>query len=112
MIMKNITLSVDDECYRSARIRAAELGTSVSALVRGYLRNLVADRESKSEGGSELGETPYQRRCRQLREVFADFDADGTGLRMSENLPRDALYEQATMPSGTTTEHHRSAGTS
>ena len=110
--MKNITLSVDDECYRVARIRAAELGTSVSALVRGYLRSLETDREGKSEAGSEPGETSYQRRCRQLREVFADFDAEGTGLRMSENLPRDALYEQATTPSGTTAELRRPAGTS
>ncbi len=112
VVMKNITLSVDDECYRFARIRAAELGTSVSALVRGYLRSLVTDRQGQSESGSELGETPYQRRCRQLREVFADFDVEGTGLRMSENLPRDVLYEQATMPSGTTAEHRRPAGTS
>ena len=32
--MKNITVSVDEETHRLARIRAAELDTSVSALVR------------------------------------------------------------------------------
>ena len=36
--MKNITVSVDEETHRMARIRAAELDTSVSALVRDYLR--------------------------------------------------------------------------
>ena len=41
--MKNITVSIDEETHRNARIRAAELGTSVSALVRGYLRGLVAE---------------------------------------------------------------------
>ena len=41
--MKNITVSVDEETHRSARIRAAELGTSVSALVRNYLRSLSRD---------------------------------------------------------------------
>ena len=41
--MKNITVSVDEQTHRNARIRAAELGTSVSALVRGYLRELVAE---------------------------------------------------------------------
>ena len=61
---------------------------------------------------SQLGETPYQRRCRQLREVFADFDAEGIGLRMSESLPRNALYEQATMLATAATERDRSAGTS
>ena len=32
--MKNITVTLDDETYRKARIRAAELDTSVSAVVR------------------------------------------------------------------------------
>ena len=40
--MKNITLSIDDETHRQARIRAAEMGTSVSALVRGFLQSLGA----------------------------------------------------------------------
>ena len=36
--MKNITVSVDEETHRLVRIRAAELETSVSALVRNYLQ--------------------------------------------------------------------------
>jgi plasmid stability protein len=36
----NITVSVPDDVYRAARIRAAEQGSSVSALVAGYLRSL------------------------------------------------------------------------
>ena len=39
--MKNITLAVDDDTYRLARIAAAERGTTVSALVRDYLRQLA-----------------------------------------------------------------------
>jgi plasmid stability protein len=39
--MKNITIAIDDETHRAARIRAAELGTSVSALVKAYLRGLA-----------------------------------------------------------------------
>ena len=42
--MRNITVSVDEETHRLARIRAAEMDTSVSALVRDFLKNLVADR--------------------------------------------------------------------
>jgi hypothetical protein len=41
--MKNITLTVDDETYRIARVRAAELGTSVSAMVKDYLNGLTDD---------------------------------------------------------------------
>jgi plasmid stability protein len=36
----NITVSVPDDVYRAARIRAAEQGSSVSALVAEYLRSL------------------------------------------------------------------------
>ena len=42
--MKNVSVSVDEETHWLARIRAAELDTSVSALVREYLKILVADR--------------------------------------------------------------------
>ena len=87
--MKNITVSVDDETHRRARIRAAELETSVSALVRAYLRSLcvesIAETQAESEG---------ERRGRRLREVVADFDARGVGLRMSENLSREELYDR------------------
>jgi plasmid stability protein len=36
----NITVSVPDDVYRAARVRAAEQGSSVSALVAEYLRSL------------------------------------------------------------------------
>jgi plasmid stability protein len=42
----NITVSVPDEVYRAARIRAAEQGSSVSALVAEYLRSL-SEREAE-----------------------------------------------------------------
>jgi hypothetical protein len=41
--MKNITVSVDSETYRLARIKAAERDTSVSALVKQFLVGLAAD---------------------------------------------------------------------
>ncbi len=95
--MKNITVSVDEGTYRRARIRAAELDTSVSALVRGYLRSLAAGGEGgPPSAGLDMGaeaETPLQRRRRQLREVFADFDRRGVGV--SERLTREELYDEA-----------------
>jgi hypothetical protein len=41
--VKNITVSVDDETYRRARIKAAEQATSVSALVKRFLTELATD---------------------------------------------------------------------
>jgi hypothetical protein len=39
--MKNVTIAIDDETHRKARIRAAELGTSLSAMVKDYLNQLA-----------------------------------------------------------------------
>ena len=51
--MTNVTLTVDEEILRKARIRALELGTSVNALVREYLRQL-AGRSTAAEGIAEF----------------------------------------------------------
>jgi hypothetical protein len=45
--MKNITVSVDDETYRRARLWAAERDTSVSAIVKCILVTLPARTHSK-----------------------------------------------------------------
>ncbi len=84
--MKKITISVDEETYRLARIRAAELDTSVSALVRDYLRSLAS--------GSRDAEKETERRRELMRQVFQDFEARGVGLGMSENLTREELYDR------------------
>jgi plasmid stability protein len=41
--VRNITVTVPDEIYRDARVRAAERGSSVSALVGDFLRSLSDD---------------------------------------------------------------------
>jgi plasmid stability protein len=43
----NITVTVPDDVYRAARVRAAERGSSVSALVADYLRSL-SEREAEA----------------------------------------------------------------
>ena len=88
--MKNITVTVDDETYRSARIRAAELDTSVSAMVREYLRLLSVRQMEEARS-----ETAGQRRDRLLREVVQDFDARGTALRAADHLSREELFDRA-----------------
>jgi hypothetical protein len=46
--VKNITVTVDDETYRRARVKAAEQDTSVSALVQRFLTQLASE-ESDAE---------------------------------------------------------------
>ena len=76
--MKNITVTVDDETYRRARIRAAELETSVSALVKRYLVDLA---------GSETEFERLEKLERTLRDRVVAFRAD-------DRLPRDEIYER------------------
>ncbi len=76
--MKNITVSVDDETYRAARVKAAEMDTSVSALVKKFLAELA------------VGETEYQRRERLEQEVRARI----VGFSASDNVPREELYNR------------------
>ena len=92
--MKKITVSIDEETYRLARIRAAELDTSVSALVRDYLKSLVEDGTGGTASGSRDAEKKTERRRELMRQVFQDFEARGVGLRMSENLTREELYDR------------------
>ena len=49
--MKNVTIALDDEVHRKARIRAAELGTSLSALVKDYLNGLAGGNAPANPGG-------------------------------------------------------------
>ena len=92
--MKNITVSIDEETYRLSRIRAAELGTSVSALVRRYLSAIGQGQATGLEDGGHGAETEAERRRRLLTEAFADIDARGGGLRVADNLPREALHDR------------------
>ena len=93
--MKNITLAVDDETYRSARIRAAELDTSVSALVRDYLRLLTGQKAEETQAEDPREETVGERRRRLLREVVADFDARGQRFPGADTLSGEGVYERA-----------------
>jgi hypothetical protein len=76
--MKNITVSLDDETYRRARMVAAQRDTSVSALVKGFLVDLAS------------GETEFERLRREegaLREQIKNFSA-------SDRLSRDEVHER------------------
>jgi hypothetical protein len=77
--MKNITVSLDDETYRRARMKAAELDTSVSALVRQYLAQLGAD------------ETDLERRKRREKQLRALVPA---GFGAAERLSRERVHER------------------
>ena len=76
--MKNITVAVDDEVYRRARIAAAERSTSVSALVRDYLRALTTDADAREDATVAL---------------FAALD-QAEELRAGDRLTRETAHER------------------
>ncbi len=90
--MRRITVSIDDETYECARIYAAEQGTSVTALVRGFLERLA--QRQVSEGPGKEAETKRDRRERMLREVLEDIRATRPRFSTSENIHREALYDR------------------
>ena len=76
--MKNVTVSLDDETYRRARVKAAERDTSLSALVRGYLISL----------GEE--ETDFERRKRLQDQVLLSIVA----FHAKDRLSRDQAHDR------------------
>jgi hypothetical protein len=83
--MKNITVTVDDEVYRRARIRAAEQSSSVSGLVKGFLIRLAEEKDAESE---------FDRLAREEKELREQLRKRGIGLNASNNLKRDALHDR------------------
>ena len=52
--MANLTITVDEEKVKRARIRALEEGTSVNALLRSYLEEYSGVRRERREAGRKL----------------------------------------------------------
>ncbi|MFN0127965.1 MAG: hypothetical protein ACKV19_14895 [Verrucomicrobiales bacterium] len=80
--MKNITVSVDDDVYHRARVRAAELRTSLSSLVRGLLIDLAAE------------ETEAERLKRQEDEIVDRLRERKSRFSASHRLTRDQVHSR------------------
>jgi predicted CopG family antitoxin len=87
--MKNITISVDDELYRLARIKAAEQSTSISALFKAFLIRLT---------GSEAAESEFQRLEREEQELRAELRTRRLSLNPAHNLSREELHNRHAFP--------------
>lgn len=86
--MKNITLKIDDDTHRKARLRAAENGTSVSAMVREILES-----QEKEQADHEIAE---RNRVKRLLELYAVADASAKNEPRQEPwiFNRDECYEE------------------
>lgn len=77
--MPNITVSVPDDVYRAARVRAAERGTSVSALVTEFLVELARD------------EATFSRLEDEQRRIMNEIGR----FRASDRIDREDLHRRA-----------------
>lgn len=81
--MKNLTLKIDDETYRKARIHAAREGTSISAMVRAFLVRQASADEAHAE------------RVASLRELYRVAEARGNeSSDPLEPLSREEIYRE------------------
>lgn len=79
-MMTKLTVKVDDETLKRARIRALEEGTSVNALLRSFLEDYTGVREGRREAGDDF-----------LRLTEEHEASSGPGGR---SWTRDELYER------------------
>lgn len=52
--MANLTISIDDEVLKQARIKAVEQGTSVNSILREYLESYAGTRPKQEEAIEKL----------------------------------------------------------
>jgi len=76
--VRNVTVSLPDEVYRSAKIKAAERNTSLSALVRQFLQSL----------GEE--EDEFRKLERLQEQAFSEIKR----FRASPRLKREELHRR------------------
>ena len=77
--MKTVSVSVDDETHRQAQVRAAETGTTVSAMMRDMLLEML-----RKPAATVPEETEPERRARLLGEVLNRFRREGIGVDTSQ----------------------------
>lgn len=74
--MKNITVTVEDDVYHAARLKAAQRATSISRLVADFLRDLSREDELRAERQRRLAESFLQLDRRATNAAIGRFDRD------------------------------------
>ncbi len=80
--MKNITVTVGDEIYHKARVRAAERKSTISALVKDFLTKIVEE------------ESSFERMKREEDELRQDLRQNGVVFSAEDRCSREDLHER------------------
>lgn len=76
--MANLTIALDDEILRKARLKAVQQGTSVNALLRDYLTQFAGTRSAQG----------------QAAKRFIDLAAKSRARKGARRWTRDELHER------------------
>jgi plasmid stability protein len=80
--VKNITVSVPDDVYRAARVRAAHDGRSVSSLVAEFLSSLSRRDEE------------FKALVAEQERLLDEIQASGRAFSASDRLSRDEIHDR------------------
>ncbi|MFZ4759631.1 MAG: hypothetical protein ACOYLX_15825 [Burkholderiaceae bacterium] len=80
--MKTVTVTLSSDVYHRAHARAAELGTSLSALVSGFVEQLAAE------------DLDFARLQCEQNELIARIRARHPGFSPADRLPRPRIHER------------------
>ena len=83
--MKNVTVSLEDELYREARIAAARANTSVTGLVREFLTVLTGGENVQSAGSPS---------SRAILETIDRIRRRHPGFDIAGKLTRDEMHSR------------------
>ncbi len=80
--MKNITVSVSDDIYHKARVRAAERKSTISALVKDFLTKIVEE------------ESSFERMKREEDELRQNMRQEGFVFSAEDRCSREDLHDR------------------
>ena len=72
--MANLTITVDEEVLKRARLRATEQGTSVNAVVRHYLEQYAGTRSAQEQALGNIMRLSDQARSKRGRRTWTRDD--------------------------------------
>ena len=82
MNVKNITATIEDNLYRKARLQAAERNSSLTAVVREFLKGFCQ------------GETDFERRLRQEKETLSALVGRDGKFSASTRMSREEIHQR------------------
>ena len=80
--MKNITVTVSDDIYHKARVRAAERKSTISALVKDFLTKIVEE------------ESSFERMKREEDELRQNLRQNGVVFSAEDRCSREDLHDR------------------